>query len=179
MGAFAGPSLTRGRKLDGAWSTSFGAHAQLSTPMQLIDAQAAYLRNDATGTLRSGQDLSIAQDTFSFGFGLHPFFLSYLRSSFWWNLLGSNYLYVGADIDRLSATVEGKEISELDLGLQVGWGLDIPLDDFNDGGAFWLGVQYRYNQYEFETQPIRALDVRQHLFFVRLSYRRNGLLRAF
>ncbi len=179
LGAFAGPSLTTMRTLEGAWSTSFGAWAQLSVPLQIVDLQWAYFRNDADTTFSDGRDLHFGQDTLSFGAALHPAFLLFLESDPLNTILGGAYTLVGIDVERITADFKGgRGVTEFDLGLQLGAGFDVPLDDYDDGGAFWLGLQYRFNEYAFDASPLRHLDVSQHLFFLRLSYRRNGLLIA-
>ena len=179
LGAFAGPSLTSVQSLDSAWSTAFGAWVQMSVPLQVIDLQFAYYRNDADATFSDGRNLHVGQDTLSLSAGLHPLYLAHLESNPLFYVLGGTYLLAGVDIEHVAVSFDdGEELSEFDLGLQLGGGLDVPLDNVDDGGAFWLGLQYRFNQYGFETAPLRDLDVSQHLFFIRLSYRRNGLLTA-
>ena len=179
MGAFAGPSHTTMRSLESAWSASYGAWAQLSIPLQILDFQGAYFRNDASTTFTDGRGLQFGQDTLSFAAAIHPAFLLFLESDTFNDIVAGTYFLIGSDVERVTASFEdGQEVSEFDIGLQLGAGLDFPLDNYQDGGAFWLGVQYRFNQYDFETNPLRNLDVRQHLFFIRLSYRRNGLFIA-
>ena len=180
LGAFAGPAHTEIRTLQGQWATTYGAVAQLSSPLQVVDLQLAYARQDVQNTFDDGRRVQLGQNTISFGAGLHPFFLSHLGSSpFPWYLMGASHIFVGLDIDLVDGDIDGEEFFEADVGAQIGAGFDYPLDDVNDGGAFWIGAQYRFNYYRFEENLLRGLNARQHLILVRLSYRRNGLISAF
>ena len=179
MGAFAGPALTTMGSFESAWSSSFGAWTQLSIPLQIFDFQGAYCRSHTSLKFKDGQALELGQDTLSLVGAIHPAFLLFLEADTLNYVLGGAYFLIGGDVERVTAKIQdGARVSEFDLGLQLGAGIDIPLDNIHDGGAFWLGFQYRFNEFDFETSPLRNLGVSQHLLLFRLSYRRNGLLVA-
>lgn len=175
LGAFGGPTLTTTARGRGGWSNSFGLWSQLSIPLQVIDLQLGWQRSQGRLTLPDGDPLALTQDATSLLVGLHPLFLAHLESDTVGYLLGGLHLLAGVDLERVQATFPEGERVDWDPGFLFGAGFDVPLDDVNDGGALWLGVQYRYNLIDLERRPAQSLDLRQHALYLRLAWRHNGL----
>lgn len=177
FGVIAGSGrLTQGVQDD--WGSTFGLLAQYSLPLQFFDLQASWLHSRHTSSFDDGTAVSMNTDSLTLGLGIHPLFLLHLESNLVGYILGGAYLLAGIDAEFIRGSIDGAEDPDdaLDLHYVIGGGLDVPLDDVNDGGSFWLGLQYRFNQWTFEKSPIG--EVEQHAIMMRLTYRRNGLLLA-
>ncbi|MEL6182424.1 MAG: hypothetical protein AAFS10_25940 [Myxococcota bacterium] len=178
VGLYAGAGrLTQGVQDD--WGSTLGLHLQYSLPLQFFDLQASWIRSDNTSSFDDGTTVSMTTNSLSLGLGLHPLFLLHLESDLLGYILGGVYLLAGLDAEFIRGSIDGGEDPDggLDLSYILGGGFDVPLDDVDDGGSFWLGLQYRFNQWTFDNSPIG--EVEQHAALVRLTYRRNGLLFAF
>lgn len=177
LGAFGGPTWSSTPLgAGGGWASSFGVWSQFTSPLQVIDAQLAYQHSDAHLKLPGGQDAALRQDSLSMCAGLHPMFITHLQSSTLDMILGGAYLLVGLDLERIQASLPEGEVTDWDPGFQLGAGIDAPLDDIHNGSSLWVGLQYRYNFIDLERRPAQTLDVRQHMLYLRLSWRRNGFL---
>lgn len=176
VGGFAGPTFLGGDRLDMGSSWAAGGWIQASSPLQVIDVRLSYYGSSHERELDGGRPVSIRQDVLLLSAGGHPFFLAHLENSRFFYTLGSLYLLGGVDVEFVRAEVGGTELSEVDFGIQLGAGFDVAIDDMDDGGALWLGVQYLYNQWDFDEDPLRDLSVGQHLLLIELSYRKNGLI---
>lgn len=144
-----------------AWGPAVGAWLGWSAPLQVLDAQVSWVHSEASG----------GQDTLLAAAALHPLFIAHLESSPLYYALGSIYLLAGVDVDFVH------EAGIADPGIQLGGGFDLPLDDVDDGGAFWLGVEYRRNTIDHPRAHYSVEEV-QHLALLRLSYRNNGYVFA-
>jgi hypothetical protein len=146
-----------------AWGPAFSAWLQWSAPLQVIDLQASWVHADVD---------DLTYDTFVAAVGIHPLFILHLESSPLFYVLGGAYLLVGVDVDL----VRGARRAQ-DPGVHLGAGIDVPLDNVDDGGAFWLGIQYRRNTVDIprEASPISVV---QDVFLLRIAWRNNGLLFA-
>ncbi len=173
-GAFAGPSLLGGDALDSATALTAGAWLQASSPTQVLDGRFTWYGTSADLTAQ-GDPLQLRQDTFALTAGGHPFFLTHLENNRLFYTLAGAYLLFGVDLTRSSASTPTRDHAAWDLGVLLGAGLDTPLDDPDDGGALWLGLQYVYNPWDLDLGGGQTLDVGQHLLVLQLGYRRNGL----
>ena len=176
MGAFAGPTLLSGDGIEAATSVAYGGWVQASSPLQVLDFRLTYYGSSHENPTSAGETVKIRQDTLLLSGGGHPFFLAHLENSRFFYALGSLYLLLGVDVELVQAEINGEELSEVDFGVQLGGGFDIAIDDVDDGGAFWIGVQYLYNQWDFDKDPLRDIDIGQHLLFITLGYRNNGVI---
>ncbi len=176
LGAYGGPTLTTTTDGQPGWSSGFGVWSQASSPLQLLDAHLGYQHSQASVTLSDQQELALTQDSISFALGLHPFFLAHLESDTLGYILGSVYLLAGADLERVQASFSNEEVVQWDPSIILGSGFDVPLDDVDNGGALWMGLQYRYNIVALDRPTLRDLNLHQHMIFVPFSYRHNGLI---
>ena len=177
-GVLGGPSVTAADEGESAWSPTWGAWVQWSAPLQVIDVQLSWHRQSSAGVLPSGDGIHLDQDTLTVAGGLHPLFIVHLESSTLYYVLGGIYILAGVDLDFARVETGADVFEATDPGIQLGGGLDIPLDDVDDGGGFWLGLQYRHNTVDVPTGALTDVTFIQHSVFLRLCYRRNGLLVA-
>ncbi len=164
-GAFLAAGATAGSVRGAApdarpqWGPAVGAWVQWSAPLQVLDAQLSWLHAE----VGDGQDTLVAAAA------MHPLFIAHLESGPLFYVLGSFYLLAGVDLDF----VHGPN-GVTDPGIHLGAGIDVPLDDVDDGGAFWLGVEYRRNTIDHPRDHYTVEEV-QDVVLLRLSWRNNGL----
>jgi hypothetical protein len=159
----------------GEAAPSFGVMLQATSPLQILDAQTGWQRSSTKLDLGQGQRLDLTSDALVSVAGLHPLFILGLEGG-WNTFLSGIYLLAGVDLERVEGSAPWGAVSDWDAGFFFGGGLDVPLDDIDDGGAFWLGLQYRYNPTDLDQPGVRDFDLVQHATLVRVSYRHNGLL---
>lgn len=159
-GATAGALKSAPPDRKAQWGPAVGTWVQWSAPLGVIDAQASWLHSEA----------GPGQETFVAAAALHPLFIIHLESSPLYYALGSMYILAGVDVD----IVHGGPV---DPGIHLGAGMDVPLDDVDDGGAFWLGFEYRRNTIDHPVAHYTVEEV-QDIVLLRLSWRNNGLLLA-
>jgi len=176
FGAFAGPTMLTGESIDSGTSWAAGGWVQASSPLQVIDVRLTYYGSSHDRMLDDGRPVALRQDTLLLSGGGHPFFLAHLENNRFFYSLGSLYVLFGVDVELVQAEVAAQSIREVDVGVQLGTGFDVALDDVDDGGALWLGVQYLYNPWSFDEDPLRELSLGQHLLMFSLGYRKNGLI---
>ena len=80
----------------------------------------------------------------------------------------------------LSRPLTGPAIAEsqndTSFGLQLGTGIETPLDDPNVGrGAFWLGFAWRWKMVFMEPQLSGVGDLDSHLVYLTLTYKYNNV----
>jgi hypothetical protein len=161
-GATAGSVRGAAPDAEASWGPAVGAWVQWSAPLQVLDAQLSWLHSE----VGDGQDTLVAAAA------MHPLFIAHLESSPLFYVLGSFYVLAGLDVDF----VHGPD-GVTDPGIHLGAGFDVPLDDVDDGGAFWLGFEYRRNTIDHPREHYSVEEV-QHVALLRLSWRNNGFVFA-
>lgn len=175
-GVFAGPTFIHPARGTGGWTTAYGGWVQATAPLSVIDARLSVHGSKRHVTLDGFGQAEMSQLSSFAGAGLHPFYLLHLESSRLFYTLGGVYVLAGLDVDRVEVHLQNDDVTDYSLGWQLGGGLDVPLDDVDDGGSFWLGVQYRYNSWTIDKKPLYDTELSQHVLFAALAYRHNGLL---
>ncbi len=155
----------------------FGAFLQAASTQLVIDGELAYTQANTQAAI-GGEAVEINRHSLSAAGLVHPFFLGNIRGG--WFAFVVPGIYGTAGLSWNWASLKGKtqnaEISE--NGWHVGGGFDIPIDSPQDGGAFWAGLQYRYQRITDNRDVILLRDglfSEQQLLF-KLAYRHNGNL---
>lgn len=173
---FAGPTVLGDRSWQDRVGWAVGAYARLSTVMQIVDLQLEY-HHDRLDTRADDAPVTVRRHSVSQSTNLHPLFLRMLGNNRLWYILGSWYLQVGLSLEltALESPLLGIDRDDKALGIHVGTGLDFPLDDPNDGGAFWLGVLWRYAFIGMNPRIGAHEDLDTHFVLLAVSYRSNDL----
>lgn len=160
---------------------TFGAFANWSSVSQIVDIQVQYLRSQYSPTLRDGATADFTRQNASASILLHPLFLTIIGGSKMSHLVANTYFLsgLGAEFNRIEPTSGARAddtIGYTSLGWRIGAGTGLYLDNPNDGGAFWLGVQFQraYVQGDPNNATIGRSKSRENLIMLRLSYRWNG-----
>jgi hypothetical protein len=155
----------------------FGAFLQAASTQLVIDGELAYTQANTQAAI-GGEAVEINRHSLSAAGLVHPFFLGNIRGG--WFAFVVPGIYGTAGLSWNWASLKGKtqnaEISE--NGWHVGGGFDIPIDSPQDGGAFWAGLQYRYQRITDNRDVLLLRDglfSEQQLLF-KLAYRHNGNL---
>ena len=157
-------------------SVMVGAFARVSTVLQLLDVQLEYqFRQHAVVVQQEraqfkGHGISISTNA-------HPFFFNILRNNRWWYIVSGLYIQFGGGVERMSIQSGSLNVDRVEWApaMHGGVGMDIPLDDPEDGGGFWLGFNYRYKAVFMDADLGRGSDVHAHLFLALIGYRSNDL----
>jgi len=153
----------------------FGAFLQMASTQLVLDSELAYTQ-DSTQARIAGDTVNIDRHTVSVAGLVHPFFLGNIRGG--WFAFVVPGIYGTAGISWNWASIQG-DAHEADLsenGWHVGGGFDLPIDSPQDGGAFWAGLQYRYQRITDNRDVAWLRDglfSEQQLLF-KLAYRYNG-----
>jgi hypothetical protein len=176
--ALTGVHINTNRGFDNTLGLSYGANMRISLALQLLDLHLSYFHSTASPQV-DGVGAQLNSDSFSFSGGIHPFFLSAFTSPRMGYFLSSIYLLLGTGFE--STEIQYMDVvtpQEWRLGFHTGGGFDYPITSPQQRHAIWFGGQYRFNYVPTEFAPVLAHNqeaLRQHLFFLTLSYRINGL----
>lgn len=176
-GLLGGMAAVRGDLIDGVdRAPAFGAFFNWSSLNQIVDLQLQYLRADFSPTFAGGADGRLLRQTVGANLLLHPLFLETIgggRSS--WTM-ANTYVLVGLGAEFNAIEADERRVDYQSLGWRIGAGTGTYLDNPNDGGAFWLGLQFQraYVQGAPSDPEVGRAKLRENVVFLRLSYRWNG-----
>lgn len=127
-----------------------------------------------------GEETRLSKWDIHFTTALHPGLFFNLGAGRLGYTLGQFQILAGGHLSANNVESDNPDIDRRFFrpGFHLGLGLDTYLDTPNDGGAFWIGVQYRWNNTAGPRDDDLWRDnwVREHQVFLRLSYRFNGNL---
>jgi hypothetical protein len=157
---------------------AYGGFLSLCTVSALFEAQLTFWHSEHQARFQQLEDVSLIRNTLSASVGVHPFFF--------WLISGgrSNYTtadftaFVGPSVDFVSIQGDTLDLNYHPLGYHLGARIDTYLDSPHNGGAVWLGLEYRYNVTSGSgvDERLRGERAEQHLIALRISWRQNGLL---
>jgi hypothetical protein len=175
-GILIGPSLLADSDYTESLGYVLGAFARASSVLQLFDGQLEYQYGRHLFQ-RSGQPVELNVHALSFIANIHPAFLAILGNSRLAYSVSSIYLQSGVSVEFTNVNSAALKIDRDNSGLAlfVGGGFDVPLDDPNDGGGFWMGFNYRYKVAFTNAGIGKNNDLNAHLFLFCISYRMNDL----
>jgi hypothetical protein len=179
FGALAGAATLQAPFLEQASPAPVvGAFVGACTVSALFEAQLAWWRSQHQTTFDGGIDSSLTRNTLSASVGVHPLFL-WLISSGRSNFTIADFTaFVGPSLDLMSIQGDGLDLDYRALGYHLGARMDTYIDSPQDGGALWVGLEYRYNVTSGSAidERLRRERAQQHLFVLRFSWRVNGLM---
>ena len=179
FGALAGVATLQAPFLEqAAPAPVVGAFVGACTVSALFEAQLAWWRSQHQTTFTGGLDSSLTRNTVSASVGVHPLFL-WLISSGRSNFTIADFTtFVGPSLDLMSIQGDGLDLNYRSLGYHLGARMDTYIDSPQDGGALWVGLEYRYNVTSGSAidERLRRERAQQHLFVLRFSWRNNGML---
>lgn len=179
FGALAGVATLQAPFLEQASpAPAFGAFLGACTVSALFEAQLAWWRSQHQTTFTGGIDSTLQRNTLSASVGVHPLFL-WLISSGRSNFTIADFTaFVGPSLDFMSVQGDDLDLRYRALGYHLGARMDTYIDSPNDGGALWVGLEYRYNVTSGSgiDERLRRERAQQHLFVLRFSWRSNGML---
>lgn len=179
-GALVGLGALRGDLVQGVDHTvAYGAFLNWSSVSQVLDLQGQYVRATYQPTLAEGGTASFTRQGVTGDILFHPLFLTIIGGSTMSHVLSNTYVLggLGVEFNRISPDAPDRgDIRYTSLGWRLGGGTGIYLDNPNDGGAFWLGIQFQrvYVQGAPNRAEIGRQKLRENLTMLRLSYRWNG-----
>lgn len=177
LGAFGGVAWLGNSGMGDDLGWTAGVLARMNLVLSLFDFQIDYRYSRFNTTWR---DTPIGLDHHAVGaaLGVHPLFLLNLGGNRVSYALAAFYLQVGVtlDVTGVTDTRQGKSASDVDWGLNVGFGGDFPVTDPDAGNSLWIGALYRFSKTAVEVAPLDGLDLAEHITVVNLTLRHNGLL---
>ena len=174
LGLSGGPSYTSIQNLSSGWGINSGAHLRFNHVANMVDGQLSYSFGKYS-LEHNKNNLDYTHHNLVLSAGFHPLFFLILGNNRYNFTLASIYLQVGASAEYHKIDLSNYP-AEWAFGFHIGFGFDIPLDDPNDGGGFWFGVNYRFNSSKLDQHPSGTRRISEHLFLLRITYRHNGLI---
>lgn len=175
-GALAGFAALRGEPIDRVdRAPAYGAFLNWSSNSQIIDLQFQYLRA-RFDTVEGGLDTDRVRQTVGANLLFHPLFLSIIggRTGY---IVANTYFLTGVGLEINDVHRQGQQPFDYrSPGWRIGGGTGTFLDNPNDGGGFWLGIQFQrtYVQGAANDPNVGRQKLHENALFIRLSYRRNG-----
>mgnify|MGYP000950718659 CR=1 FL=1 len=174
-GLLGGATSLRGEFLEGMdHAPGFGLFLNASTVQQVLDVQVHYLRASYTAPVTPGS-ADFTRQHAGVALLVHPFFLFVINTPPAAYIIANAYAMIGlgADITDVTGDVDAHYAG---LGWRLGGGVDVPIDDPNDGGAFWLGFQWQHAfvRGEPSIDAVGRDRLRENYLLLRLSSRFNG-----
>ncbi len=178
-GGLVGLGALRGDMLEGVDHTvAYGAFLNWSSVSQVVDLQGQYVRARYNPALADGTDVHFTRQGLTGSILFHPLFLTIIGGSKMTHLLANTYVLggLGVEFNRIEPIGERPDIAYNALGWRIGAGTGLYLDNPNDGGAFWLGLQFQrvYVQGAPNNPNVGREKLTENLTMLRLSYRWNG-----
>ncbi len=177
-GLIAGPHIL-GADTAGRVGYVLGAYARFNTVMTVFAVQTQYDFSDNQLSI-DGADVAVRRHSFSSSFHFHPLFLRLLTNNYFWYVVTSWYFESGAGLEITTIDSRGLDLDRTDVAgsLHVGSGFELPLDDPDDRGAFWLGVSWRYKLVFMNPHLGQLTDLDAHMVTMTLAYRYNNVSAA-
>ena len=155
----------------------FGAFLQTASTQLVLDGELAYTQ-DSTQARIGGDAVTIDRHTISAAGLVHPFFLGNIRGGWFAFVVPGIYGTAGVSWNWASIRGQAHDADISENGWHVGAGFDIPIDSPQDGGAFWAGLQYRYQRISDNRENALLRDglFSEQQLLLKLAYRYNGNL---
>jgi hypothetical protein len=165
---------------DGQLSYLVGGFVRFNTVMTAFAAQIQYdfaphslIVPDATG---NGQTVEVQQHGLSLSVHYHPMFLRLLTNNYAWYVISAWYIELGGGVDMvlLDSPALGIDKTRFGATLHLGTGIEAPLGEADDQGAFWLGAGWRWKFLLADILLGDQDDLHSHSLHVWLAYRWNN-----
>ncbi len=175
-----GPSVLSNTGFDGGrLGYTLGVYGRLATTLSVVDLQLGYQFADHRVLLEdpgNGETARIHHHALSVSMNLHPVFLRILGNNRWWYFIAGLYIQSGMSVEFVGIRrASGDASLDTAFGLHIGAGFDVPLDDPDDGGGFWIGLNWRWS-FVFMKAALEARDsIDTHAVLLAVSYRSNNL----
>jgi hypothetical protein len=178
-GLTVGATQLRGRLLDQpSFAPAFGAHFGLGTVAALADFQLSWVTALHSGVQIETAPVDITHHSLAASVGVHPGFFWLIGGTRLDYTIADFALVAGPSIEWMTYDGEYLQANYAVPGYHVGARIATYLDSPQDGGAAWLGFEYRYNNISgsdndpfFERQRLK-----EHTFTLRIQWRVNGLV---
>jgi hypothetical protein len=156
----------------------FGASARLASVLSIADLQLAALGGYYRASASDGTQADIGRVSVGLELHGHPLFITILQNEPLWYWVAGLYGTLGVDFELTTISAGGEPRVEADFGWHLGAGMDIPLNDPNQGWGLWLGLGYALKFLHVDTGLPGLGNFNEHTFVVTLAYRNNDILFA-
>ncbi len=181
-GATLGAGLVAGPHVlaDGAYEDRvgyvLGVYARFNTVMTVFALQLQYDFADNRLTIEDAP-VAVRRHSVSSSFHFHPLFLRLLTNDYFWYVATSWYVESGFGVEFTSIDSAALDVDRSDFAgsLHLGSGFELPLDDPDDTGAFWLGLSWRYKLVFMNPHLGGHDDLDAHMLTLTLAYRHNNV----
>ncbi len=178
LGASTGITQLRGGYLDSpSWAPSFGAFVNGGTVGALADFQLAWRYADHNTTIET-TEVDVARNSLAASIGVHPGFFYLIGGTRSDYTVADLSFFLGPSLERQNIRGEFVNSRYTSLGYHFGARISTFLDSPQDGGAAWIGLEYRYNSISgSDSDPLlRRQRLHEHIIGLRIEWRINGLV---
>lgn len=181
FGVLVGGSMNYGRAFEAkTFGPTFGGLIEATSLLGAASFYGSIRRTQYGGAqlANDGPEVDIVMHEVVASAALHPLLFFILGAS-WWDVVATNiYTMAGGSLVFFDAEGGGVDSNFIRPAWHLGAGFDIPLDNYNDGGAFWIGLQWRWNNTAGGRKDdlFRDTWIRDQQLLVRFMYRWNGLI---
>jgi hypothetical protein len=179
IGFVGGPTLLTDTGYNHLSGYMTGIQTRVSSVMQIIDLGLEY-SFEANEFRAQGVPVEMRRHSLTYLAYAHPLFLRLLGNNRLWYTVASWFVQVGfgAEFSSIKSEPLALDQNSTDFGMVLGTGFETPLDNPNDGAAFWLGFNYRW-KFVFSNPGIQGHDqMDTHQFLLTLIYRSNNISAA-
>ncbi|MCA9521148.1 MAG: hypothetical protein KC609_09250 [Myxococcales bacterium] len=174
VGLLAGLSLLENRAYSHRAGYLVGVEGRLVTVMHLFGVGLTYSHAGYNLGL-DGVRIRSFRHTVAADVYVHPLFFVMLSNSWFYYALSTFHISLGTGLEITQWRPTGAPArTEADASFRLGCGMEMPLDNPHDGGAFWLGWAYQFSYMRVDTRTRASRTMSEHGFFLTLSYRTNG-----
>ena len=172
VGLVSGPSLLSDSDYEKRAGYVAGLNVRFSSVMQIFDAALEYTNEGYKPTTSHGQNTTIQRHSVTLLANGHPLFLRIWGNNRLWYTLAGWYIQTGLGAEW---TRVGDDSYKSSAAVHLGTGIETPLDDPNNGGGFWLGVNWRWKFVFMRPELDGHHDLDAHLFLLTLTYKWNNI----
>jgi hypothetical protein len=157
---------------------AFGGYLEATTLLGVVSFYGTLTRSQFSNAPIGDDRVDVVKHELHVSTALHPLLFFILGGTRLDYTIQNFYLMAGGNLTFFDADGDSVNSNFTRPGFHLGAGIDTYLDDVNDGGAFWIGVQYRWTNTGGGRNDDLFRDnwIREHQLFLRLSYRWNGFI---
>ena len=172
LALLGGPTVLNDDALGSRLGFVVGVASRMTGLLQLSDVELGYALSRSSPTGPRGE-VGVLRHGISATMGLHPLFLAVLGNRWSSYVLSSLHLDIGGSYHLTTLGFGGDSKTRGDIGWQWGGGLDLPLQDPNQGSSLWLGLRYRQVRVNTDLANDRIHNVGEHQLLLTLEHRWN------
>lgn len=179
FGVYGGVARLYGERFrEATTGPAFGAYIEGTSLLGAVSFNGTLTRSQFENAPVGDSSVDVVKHDLHATTALHPLLFFILGGTRFDYTMQNLYLLAGGNLSFFDAEGGDVDANFIRPGFHLGAGIDTYLDNVNDGGAFWIGVQYRWNNTAGgrKNDTFRDSWIREHQFFLRLSYRWNGFI---